>query len=125
MKAFQNEPRLNLKTVHHLQSLPGELEANSLFDELITLFAAELPQRLTRLEAAKAKSAFGDIFQIAHALKSSSGSLGMTRAMKICEALEDFAENQDLDALHECVGELAKELKQACTELKALKGKKS
>lgn len=67
------------------------------FASLIHLFLNDLPIQLNRLQTAVAQGDAAEIFQTAHKLKSSCGSIGAARLAELIRCLEQAGRQQILD----------------------------
>ncbi|PYQ28651.1 MAG: hypothetical protein DMF56_15575 [Acidobacteria bacterium] len=82
---------------------PGFLEG------LVKAFRQDVPSRLDALRAAVSSVDAHELALAAHALKSSSGSVGAKRMQSICAALEDNARTGRIDGAEASVEQLAAE----------------
>ena len=82
---------------------PGFLEG------LVRTFRQDVPSRLDALRAAASSAAPDDVALAAHALKSSSGSVGAKRMQIIAAALEQKAREGSIDGAEASIDQLAAE----------------
>ena len=87
------------------RSQPGFL------DGLVKTFRQDVPSRLDALRAATASSDAHELALAAHALKSSSGSVGAKRMQTICATLEQKARAGNLEGADASVDQLAAEFR--------------
>lgn len=66
-----------------------------LLEKLVRLYLQEAPELLRRLREASDRSDVRGMQQAAHALKSSSASLGAARLARICEEVEILARSEE------------------------------
>jgi PAS domain S-box-containing protein len=78
---------------------------------LVKTFREDVPSRLDALRAALASRDAHEFALAAHALKSSSGSVGAKRMQAICETLEDNARAGRMDGAEASLDQLAAEFK--------------
>jgi len=78
-------------------------------DGLVKAFRQDVPSRLDALRAAIASADAHELALAAHALKSSSGSVGAKRMYAIAAALEDKARDGRIDGAEASVDQLAAE----------------
>jgi CheY-like chemotaxis protein len=78
---------------------------------LVRIFRQDVPSRLDALRAAAASADAHDLALAAHALKSSSGSVGAKRMYAVCAALEQAARAGRIDAADEAIDQLAAEFR--------------
>ncbi|MDQ1729607.1 MAG: hypothetical protein QOD33_1732 [Pyrinomonadaceae bacterium] len=81
------EPAVDLATLATLEELQEEGEPN-LIVELIDLFLADVPCRLSALRASLVLENYPALKRGAHSLRGSSGSLGALRTSALCEEIE-------------------------------------
>jgi HPt (histidine-containing phosphotransfer) domain-containing protein len=84
---FKNKPVLSQAKIHELFALE-ERSQSSLVIELAHIFETTAPQRVRRMNTAVAQKDWKQIKMEAHALKASSGNMGMERMHFICLELE-------------------------------------
>jgi HPt (histidine-containing phosphotransfer) domain-containing protein len=63
-------------------------DGSDLIVELIDLYLQDLPQRVTKIREAAIATEWVLLKRVAHALKGSSGSLGIRHVAEICQKLE-------------------------------------
>jgi HPt (histidine-containing phosphotransfer) domain-containing protein len=99
-------------------SLPGK---DSLIDELIDLFVADLPQRLSALAQA-VDSIDGPALALqAHALRGSAANFGARRLDELCAGLEEIGERGAFAKASAILERLGRESTQVRDALLALK----
>jgi HPt (histidine-containing phosphotransfer) domain-containing protein len=80
---FSSLPVLDYATVSMLHGLGPDV-----LDEIAHVFAADVPERLTRLQQAATIGGADTVRREAHALKGSALAVGATQMAGICGALE-------------------------------------
>jgi PAS domain S-box-containing protein len=78
-------------------------------DGLVKAFRQDVPSRLDALRAAVASANAHELSLAAHALKSSSGSVGAKRMRTICATLEEKARGGSIDGAEAAIEQLAAE----------------
>jgi HPt (histidine-containing phosphotransfer) domain-containing protein len=113
------EGAVNLARIERLRSsLPGK---DSLIDELIDLFVADLPQRLNAIAQA-VDSIDGPALALqAHALRGSAANFGARRLDELCAKLEELGACGALAGASAMLDQLGRESAQVCDALLALK----
>jgi len=86
-------------------------EQDGFLDGLVRTFRQDVPSRLDALRAAAASADAHDLALAAHALKSSSGSVGAKRMYAVCAALEQAARAGRVDGAEEAIDQLAAEFR--------------
>jgi len=115
--AKPSEPLVEEQIIAELRALPPE-NGVPMLRELIDLFLAEGPQRLTQI--AKAIQDAPQLAFHAHALKSMSLNLGAKRLTALSQKLEELGASQKLDAAPALVQELQAVFTQTKAQLLAL-----
>ncbi len=82
---------------------------NGFLEGLVRTFRQDVPSRLDALRAAASSGDANDLAYAAHALKSSSGSVGAKRMFAAASSLEQAARNGHLDGASESIEQLAAE----------------
>ena len=67
------------------------------FAELLDVFINDLPVQIERLRGAIAQGNADDLYQVAHKLKSSCGSIGAPRLAELVRRLEQAGRRKTLD----------------------------
>ncbi|MDS4025819.1 MAG: Hpt domain-containing protein [Candidatus Contendobacter sp.] len=67
------------------------------FAELLGVFLSDLPVQIARLQDAAVQGNADELYQIAHKLKSSCGSIGATRLTELVRRLEQIGRLKTLD----------------------------
>lgn len=97
-----------------LQILNWKGEPNpELFEKIVRLFLGQMSDLQKQLTTAAEQADNRAVVEIAHTLKSSSGTVGATHLMALCKQLELSAEQGSLDK------ELIVSVHQACDEVEA------
>ncbi len=78
-------------------------------DGLVWTFRQEVPSRMDALRAAVAARDFGALALAAHAMKSTSGSVGAKRMLSMASSLEESARDGKLDGTDAAIEQLAAE----------------
>ena len=84
-------------------------QQNGFLEGLVRTFRQDVPSRLDALRAAAASHDAHDLALAAHALKSSSGSVGAKRMFAVCSSLEQAARGGKIDGAEEAIDQLAAE----------------
>jgi HPt (histidine-containing phosphotransfer) domain-containing protein len=71
--------------------------------QAVEAFSRRTPQDLAELHAVARQARRDEVRRIAHKLKGSAGSLGALQLARLCEGLEDAADNASGEALGELV----------------------
>jgi HPt (histidine-containing phosphotransfer) domain-containing protein len=80
-------------------------------DELVRTFREDVPSRIDALRSAAANGDAHDLALAAHALKSSSGSVGAKRMLTMASSLEATARAGRLDGAEAAIEQLAAEFR--------------
>lgn len=104
----QSAQILDAQVVGELRTLGDELLA-----EIIELFTADAPVRISRLEAAISAGSRDAILREAHGLKGSALGVGAARFARLCAEIEN-------DARSGCVSEAASRSAHLLPEFKAV-----
>lgn len=114
-----DEGTVSLAKIERLRtSMPGK---NSLIDELIDLFVADLPRRLDAI-ARSVDCIDGPTLALqAHALRGSAANFGARRLDELCGELEEIGERGALAEAAAMLDQLGRESAQVCDALLALK----
>jgi HPt (histidine-containing phosphotransfer) domain-containing protein len=98
-------------------------EKDSLLDELIDLFVADLPKRLNAITRALERADAKDVALQAHALRGSAANFGASRLDELCGRLEEIGMRGELAEAPAMLKELDLESAQVRDALLALKSK--
>lgn len=110
---------LDLAKIQRLRdSMPDK---ESLIDELIDLFLADLPGRLAAIADAVKRVDAPALALEAHALRSGSGNFGATRLDDLCGRMEQMGKSGVLDAVGAMLDELDLEAQRVHDALLAIK----
>jgi PAS domain S-box-containing protein len=101
-------PAIDAKTLQAFRATAGN-SATTFLAELIDCYLEESPKQLQAMEAAIAQGDVKALQQIAHALKSSSASLGATILASLCKELEGINSTEAIAAGAEKVSQLEAE----------------
>lgn len=105
---FPGAPAIDPEAIEHLRILEDEDEPD-VVGELIRLFIANTPPRLTAMDAALAAGDLTALRRAAHSLKSSAANLGAIGIRQVCEKLEEMRDPSLLDEVAHLVGLLHRE----------------
>lgn len=112
---FSNMQQRVLETLTDLHSAQPSLAAH-----LFETYIINGEESLAQLRAAAAQPEFGLVYQAAHSLKGSSGSLGLTEVALACEAVEVAAQNHLTSNLPELLARVEHEFHTATQALRQL-----
>ena len=102
-------PFSDLPTIDDAVASPlRELLGDSFF-ELVSDFTNDFPEKFNAIKTATNENDIESIFNIAHTLKSSSGSFGFTKLFKRLEYLELQARKNEIVNLNEQIDGLEQE----------------
>ncbi len=90
------------------------------FTDLVMMFLNDLPLQLDQLNLAIAQSNAENLYQIAHRLKSSCGSLGALRLAERIQQLEQAGRQKTLDNTADLLQHTQMIAGETCTRLRAL-----
>ncbi len=93
--------------------------APDLLEKVITIYLADAPEILKALGAAAEKKKFQDIYQAAHKLKSSSGSVGALHLSSLLAEVERLGRGDRLEKLGEVLAQIGEEYEAVAKALKA------
>ncbi|CAN5613058.1 hypothetical protein BH24ACT22_BH24ACT22_20720 [soil metagenome] len=93
----------------------------SLVAELAGMFLEDADSRRETIRKAVSDGDANAVRQAAHALKGSSGNIGVRRVHEVCARLEEAAESEELDQAQELLERLDEEFERARPELVALR----
>lgn len=109
---------LDLVRVQMLRDLrPGD---RSLFEQFVDAFLAKVPEDVDAVEAAVRAGDHGRLVEAAHVLKGSALNLGAAELGRICQALEDAGENEDITEANALLLLLSEQVERASYALKGL-----
>ena len=94
-----------------------------LFQELVDLFLADLPQRLDAIRTAVHSNDSTSLERSAHSLKGAVGNFGRTPAHRAAEQLEEIARSQKLSQAPEIFTNLEAEIERLQSQLADICGK--
>jgi two-component system sensor histidine kinase/response regulator len=106
VKVVSKCPVLEIERWHELQS---ELDPE-LVRELVTLFLEETPQQLAELQEAVEKQHFEKIGQMAHKIKGSCVTLGVSQMAESCRKIESLLPRQDIEGIQVFLSDLPVQL---------------
>lgn len=112
---FSNMQQRVLETLTDLHSAEPSLAAH-----LFETYIINGEESLAQLRVAVAQPEFGLVYEAAHALKGSSGSLGLTEVALACEAVEAAAQKHLTSNLPELLARLEREFHTATQALRQL-----
>ena len=78
--------------------------------ELIEIFNADFPEKLERISLAIKEKDFNALNEIGHALKGSSGNLGLTRVYGLSRKLEEMGKAKNMEGANKTFKQLEEEL---------------
>ena len=92
---MSDDPVLDPAVTSALRTLtaPGEPDVLA---EVLNLFLAEVPPRMTRLRNAWVAGNIQEVQRAAHSLKGSAGNIGARRLYAVCSQLDDKARLGDV-----------------------------
>lgn len=90
---FNLLPLFNDEVIPELRDIMGEE-----FAELLRVFLNDLPVQFERMRTAVAQSDADDLYQVAHRLKSSCGSIGAPRLAELVRRLEQAGRQHSLNS---------------------------
>jgi len=94
------------------------------FGELLDAYISELPTMIGEINSTAENNDYNNLYFNAHKLKGSSMTLGINSVARICEELEAFAKEQNMNArTKELYEELVKKFEQVIEELEVIKEK--
>lgn len=102
------EAVIDPSALDEFRAIMGE-EAEEAVAELISIFLELSPQRLAALRQAMDGGDGEQLWKVAHALKSSSASLGAMRLSALCSELEDMGRDGRLEEAAEKVARAEEE----------------
>lgn len=111
-KSIFNEPLLKTELLEQLREIEEEAEIESshemgrefganakheggLVEEIIKLFLDSTPDMVAEMIGLESFGEYRRLSEIAHKMKSSSGSLGLIRFSRLCQFIEDSAGNAE------------------------------
>ena len=115
---------LNMSIIDQLRSLSTKSNRNTLGNAIKHFHKSALKQ-LDAMQQAIANDDYSDISSIAHSLKSSSGTLGVTQVYSTASEIEQQAKNNNYAVINRAVTELDQQLSHALKVLLALDTKRS
>ncbi|RYF32172.1 MAG: response regulator, partial [Cytophagaceae bacterium] len=115
VKVVSKCPVLEKERWHELQS---ELDPE-LVRELATLFLEETPQQLAELQEAVKKQDFKEIGQMAHKIKGSCATLGVSQMAGSCREIESLLPSQDIERIQVFLSDLFVQLEAAKAAIEA------
>ncbi|HIK18754.1 MAG TPA: response regulator [Leptolyngbyaceae cyanobacterium M33_DOE_097] len=95
-----SEPKFDVidrEIIAGLREIGGD-DAKEMIQELIQVYLEDAPVRLKTIEGAANLNDVRTLKQAAHALRSTSVTVGATQLGKLCEAIESRADKQDLQS---------------------------
>lgn len=98
---------------------PGEPDV---LREVLELFLAEVPKRMTRLRNAMVSRDIQEVQRSAHSLKGSAGNVGALALYDICDQLDAAAKRGDADAVAPLVDAMGTEFGNVEAEIHRLIG---
>ncbi len=107
--ASPEAPVIDLKLFGALRKL-GAATGGGLVAELVGTFLAQVPGRISALEADVASGSVSSLRLHAHTLKGSAGQLGAARLAQLCQELEAVADSGSLDGAMPLLGALGAEV---------------
>jgi HPt (histidine-containing phosphotransfer) domain-containing protein len=112
-------PVLDLAVTNALRTLtpPGEPDVLA---EVLNLFLAEVPPRMTRLRNAWTAGNIEEVQRAAHSLKGSAGNIGARRLYGVCSRLDEKARTRDLAAAAPLVDAVGVEFGKVEVEIRQL-----
>ena len=98
---------------------PGEPDVLA---EVLNLFLAEVPPRITRLRNAVDAGSIQDVQRAAHSLKGSAGNIGARQLHEVCRQLDEISRSGDLTTAPPLVDALGLEFGKVEAEIHRILG---
>jgi HPt (histidine-containing phosphotransfer) domain-containing protein len=111
----ENKDLLDMDTLNDLRTMLDDG-----LDELLQEYLSDSQQLVQELIVAAGQGDTEKLISLAHALKGSSGNLGVSHVYHISQALEQDARDGRLEDAPARVSELQQEYQRACDALKPL-----
>jgi HPt (histidine-containing phosphotransfer) domain-containing protein len=101
-------PVLDLRAIGEIRAVrvPGKPD---LLGRVVKAFLEHTPRYLARLQAALDRQDSQAVAEVAHAMKSSSGTLGLSRVTRLCWILEQLGRSGSLAGIPELLSTLRAE----------------
>jgi len=114
---MSEDPVLDQAVTSALRTLtpPGEPDVLA---EVLNLFLAEVPPRMTRLRNAWAAGNIEEVQRAAHSLKGSAGNIGARRLYVVCSQLDERARLGDVAGATPLIGALGVEFGKVEAEIR-------
>ena len=112
-------PTIDAAAIRNLRALGGD--DGDFLTEIIDIFLADMPQRISELEAGLVLANTEKFMRAAHSIKGSAANLGAMRLQDAAESLEKQARLTGPAALGPNVAALKAEFEQARLELEQLR----
>jgi CheY-like chemotaxis protein len=103
---------VDLSVLKQFQESMGE-HGTMMVAELISLFLEDTPPLIEKIAYSYTHNCPDDLYQAAHTLKSSAGSLGVTKLSTLCASLDKIGRDGDLSTAKTLVTEAASEYDKA------------
>jgi HPt (histidine-containing phosphotransfer) domain-containing protein len=114
-------PILNPDAIRALRDLSPEGDSEFL-RELISIYLADTPKQLIKLEQAITSQDAGLVVHAAHTIKGSSGNFGATDFARLAQAMETHGKSNNLAAAAAALPELKDGFAQVAAALQQLAG---
>ena len=116
---MSEDPVLDPAVTSALRTLtpPGEPDVLA---EVLNLFLAEVPPRMTRLRNAWAAGNIKEVQRAAHSLKGSAGNIGAQGMFDVCRQLDGLGRSGNLEAASTLVAALDVEFDKVQAEIRRL-----
>ena len=108
------QPALDESAFAEMKEMMGDA-----FKEVISMCLESLPQQSEQLALAIAENNADDLFNVAHRMKSSCGSIGAFGLADKAESLEQIGRNGSVNGAGEVLPELQSSLQEVLSLLKA------
>ncbi|MDD5210407.1 MAG: response regulator [Elusimicrobiales bacterium] len=107
-------------TIAYLREMAGP-ENPEFLAELAETYLADIPSRMEAIRAAIRSGKAKELQEAAHALKGSSGNMGVQRVEKLCRLLEGVGKAGAVEGAGELMADLEKEIPAAAAAMEALR----
>jgi HPt (histidine-containing phosphotransfer) domain-containing protein len=114
------QPYLDPRAIENLRTINPD-DGGEFLRELIDIFLADTPQRITEIEQAIAAKHAGNLTRAAHSIKGSSGNFGAMQLSVLARDLEAQGKAGDFDGARANLAALRSEFEQLLPVLEKLK----
>lgn len=109
-----NQPALDLRALSEMKEMMGDA-----FKEVIQMCLDSLPEQSEQLALAITENNADDLFNVAHRMKSSCGSIGAFGLAEKAESIEQIGRQGSVDGASEMLSDLQGSLNEVLSLLKA------